>query len=70
MCVAFITDCDQHHHHGVTLGTADDRARRARVHTQLGDRGCSTAVAATADGGGHLATEGGEQIAGDRIAIE
>ena len=44
MHVAFIADRDQHHHDGVTAGAADDRARRAGVDAQLGDRGCSTAV--------------------------
>ena len=37
MHVAFIADRDQHHHDGVTAGTAGDGARRAGVHTQLGD---------------------------------
>ena len=67
---AFIADRDKHHHDGVTAGTADDRARRAGVDAQLGDCGCSAAVEAAADDGGHLAPKKGEQVAGDRIAIE
>ena len=67
---AFIADRDQHHHDGVTAGTADDGARRAGVDAQLGDRGCSTAVAAAADDGSHLPAEYGEQVAGERIAVK
>jgi hypothetical protein len=70
MHVAFIADRDQHHHDGVTSGTADDRARRAGVDAQLGDCGWGTAVEAASDDDGHLATEDGEQVAGDRIAVE
>jgi hypothetical protein len=70
MHVAFVADRDQHHYDRVTAGAADDRARRAGVYTQLGDRGCSTAVAAATDDGGHLPAVYGEQVAGDRIAIE
>ena len=67
---AFIADRDQHHHDGVTAGTADDGARRAGVDAQLGDCGCGTAVAAAADDGSHLPAEDGEQVAGDRIAVK
>jgi hypothetical protein len=70
MHVAFTADRDQHHHHGMTVGAVDDRARRASVNTQFGDRGCSTAIEAAADDGRHVATKDGEQVAGDRIAIE
>jgi hypothetical protein len=70
MHVAFVADRDQHHYDLVTAGAADDRARRAGVYTQLGDRGCSSAVAAATDDGGHLPAVYGEQVAGDRIAIE
>jgi hypothetical protein len=68
--VAFTADRDQHHHDHMTAGAANDRARRAGVHTQLGDYGCGTAVKTAADDDGHLATEDGEQVAGDRVAIE
>ena len=70
MDVVFTADRDQHHDDGMTGGTAGDRARRARVHAQLGDRGCGAAVAAAADDGGHLPAVYGEQVARDRIAIE
>jgi hypothetical protein len=70
MHVAFIADRDQHHHDGVTAGTADDRARRAGVDAQLGDCGCGTAVEAAADDDGHLATEDGVQVACDRVAVK
>src|ERR1700727_266587 len=70
MHVAFVVDRDEHHHYGVTAGTADDRARRAGVDAQLGDCRCGTAVEAAADDDGHLATEDGEQVAGDCVAVK
>ena len=70
MHVAFIAGRDQDHHDGVTAGTADDRARCAGVHAQLGERGRSATFAAAADDCGHLAADGGEQIAGNRVAVQ
>ncbi len=64
---ALIADRDQHHHDGVTAGTADDRPRRAGVDAQLGDCRCGAAVEAATHDGGHLPTEGGEQVAGDPL---
>src|SRR5215218_10979045 len=59
-----------HQCHGAAAGALGDGAGPADVDAQLCDGRPGAAVRAAADGGGHLAAEGHEELAGERVAVE
>src|SRR5215469_15247288 len=61
---------DQHHEDTAAAPAADDGARGLQVDDELGYRPAGTTGCAGASGGGHLCTEGVDQQAADRVAVE